>query len=302
MRRAGAAVACLVGLVLAGCGSTAGEPGAGVDATSSPTAMPVTMATDLFRIRAEQTSGSLRRDGALERFRTDLLLLQPVLVRAAFSTVSAKEAFLQGLVQTGPGVAGEGGRIVLRPPDGADRDVATLGARAALELATRVQPCGGASQPRCGLTVTGAARGTFDVLTNHGEVRVPVWRFTGLGIAEPLTVVAVSPADLASAPGGAAVDQPTDGNLLGASDLRATGPSTLTVDIYSGMCDENMQAHVWEADDVVVVGGTSSGWADGVGACPSALIATPATVTLAGPLAGRPVVDVISGRLLGPRS
>lgn len=267
-----------------------------------PTAMPVTPATDLFRVRAEQVSETLRRDGALKRFRADLLPLQPVMVSGGFSTDGAKSAFVEGLVHTGPGVDGEAGRAVLHPAEGTERTVGTLGPREALALVTPMQPCGGDQQPHCGLTVTRAVRGTFDVLTNHGEVRVPVWRFTGPGLAQPLTVVAVATQDLASVPDGAAVTQPTDAGLLGASDLRTAGPSTLTVGIFSSMCDVNLQAHVWEADAVVVVGGTTSGAASTGAACPAALITTPTTLALAEPLAGRPVVDVISGRLLGPRS
>lgn len=205
-------------------------------------------------------------------------------------------------MHTGSDVDGAAGRAVLHQADGADREVGTLGARAALELVTPMQPCGGRSQPRCGLTVSGAVRGTVEVLTNHGEVGVPVWRFTGPQLTEPLTVVAVATQDLAAAPEGEVVAPPTDAGLLGARDLRATGPSTLIVDINSGACDVNVRAHVWKADDVVVVGGTTSSSASNGDACRAVLIATPATVTLAQPLAGRPVVDVISGRLLGPRS
>lgn len=302
-RRAGAALACVVGLVLAGCSTDADTPQLGVDASESPTAMPVGTPTELFRIRAEQVSETLRRYGSLKRFRTDLLLLQPVMVSGGFSTDHAKGAFLEGLVHTGSDVDGAAGRAVLHPADGSDREVGTLGARAALELVTPMQPCGGKSQPRCGVTVTGAVRGTLEVMTNHGEVPVPVWRFIGPQLTEPLTVVAVATQDLASAPDDGAVNPTTDAGLLGTRSLRATGPTTLTVEINSGACDVNMWAHVWEADDVVVVGGTTSGSASSSSdSCRAVLIATPATMTLARPLAGRPVVDVISGRLLGPRS
>jgi hypothetical protein len=104
---------------------------------------------------------------------------------------------------------------------------------------------------------------------------------------------------LTEAPGAGGAPSPQDGDLLGAASATATGPTSLTVRVYSSACEVDLQAHVWEADDVVVVGGTTGGWG-GVATCPAMLMATPAVVRLARPLDGRPVVEVVSGRLLGP--
>ncbi len=295
-----AAPAVALSLLVAGC-STESPHGPGVDATASPTALQVVAAPDRFRVRAEQTAAELRRGGTPEHLRDAVVLMQPVMIGGGFGDdAAAKEAFLAGLVRFAPQGEGTASRTMLRPPGLAARQVATLGARDTFELATHLQPCGQQGQERCGLSVTRADRGTASVLTNRGAMTVPVWRFTGPGIDEPLVVVSVSPQALTEAPGAGGAGPSTQYGVLGAADATVTGARSLTVTVYSGMCDVDLQAHVWEADDVVVVGGTSGGWG-GVDVCPSALVGTPAAVTLSRPLAGRPVVDVLSGRLLGPR-
>lgn len=283
----------------AGC-STQAPHGPGVDMTSSPTALPVVAAPDRFRVRAEQTAASLRSGGTLEHLHDAVVLMQPVMVGGGFGDDGvAKETFLAGLVRLSPRVTGAGWPVTLRPPGLAPRDVVTLGPRETLELATHLQPCGGRGQERCGLTVTGAERGSVSVLTQRGAMTAPVWRFTGSGIDDPLVVVALPPGVLTEAHGAGGAPSPQDGDLLGAASATATGPTSLTVRVYSSACEVDLQAHVWEADDVVVVGGTTGGWG-GVAACPAMLMATPAEVRLARPLDGRPVVEVVSGRLLGP--
>lgn len=294
--------AVALSLLLGGGCSTDAPHGPGIDMTQSPTALPVVAAPDRFRVRAEQTAAELRQGGTLDHLRDAVLLMKPVMVSGGFGDDAvAKEAFLAGLVRFGPQVTGRGSRITLRPPGLAARQVVTLGARDTFELATHLQPCGEPGQEPCGLSVTSAARTSASVLTSRGTMTVPVWRYTGPGIDDPLVVVAVPPGFLTEAPGTGDAPSPQDGDILGAASATATGPNSLSVRVYSGACDVDLQAHVWEADDLVVVGGTTGGWG-GVDACPAMLMATPAEVRLTRPLDGRPVVEVISGRLLGPES
>lgn len=64
-----------------------------------------------------------------------------------------------------------------------------------------------------------------------------------------------------------------------------------------GDCDTDVEAHVVEVGDVVVVGGTLTPPAPGT-ACTLVLRSALATLGLARPLGERVVVDVVSGSVL----
>jgi hypothetical protein len=81
--------------------------------------------------------------------------------------------------------------------------------------------------------------------------------------------------------------------LVGAQRLTAVGDDTLGYTIGVGGCDHNPKAQVYEAADAVVIGGTVE---RSTGMCPDYLKLQPVTVTLAQPLGGRVVLDVVSGQ------
>ena len=164
----------------------------------------------------------------------------------------------------------------------------------ALAQASPGLSCEVRSEP-CSLLLTRVERGTSEVVTNHGVTRVPTWRFFADDLTSPLEVVAAAPSDLGTAADPLPPERSFQDGLLPGDWVTQHSEVSLVVGITSGTCDLDLQAHVWQGPDAVVVGGTSE---TPNRDCNSRSLTTPATVTLTAPLAGRPVVGVATGRTL----
>ncbi|TDC29833.1 hypothetical protein E1166_29610, partial [Micromonospora sp. KC213] len=79
------------------------------------------------------------------------------------------------------------------------------------------------------------------------------------------------------------------------AQLRDVDGATITYLLGVGACDTGITPLVQEHDDVVVIGG---GVVRSTGVCTEQLVLEPVTVTLAAPLGTRPVLDVLTGRVL----
>lgn len=145
------------------------------------------------------------------------------------------------------------------------------------------------------LTVTGATLGTTALRTNRGAITVPAWLFTVAGLSEPVARVAVEPGELASPPDVPVPPAGTATPYTGAHRLTAIDGAELSFIIGIGACQTGAAGLVHETDDVVVIGGDPGRATAEV--CPGSLLHQPVTATLRRPPAGRPVVDVLTGRL-----
>lgn len=326
-------MAAALAFVLAGaaaCGSTRAPGGAGGPGTPVPTgpatgsvespadavplpgraevtALPARPASDDFRERADALGTQLRSTGTLETYRTRLALFEPRVIETGYESSELKILFGYGGFVAGPEIPDAVGTGTITLEDGSTRTVQTIGARTAIEVATTGAPgCDAveeAVEVACPATMTRAEKGTYDLRTNRGRATVPVWKFWAEGLKTPYVVVAVSESDLASQlpPQGDRVLQnlPEVDGLLGAMQQESVEGRSLTVGVGHGACDRDVAGHVVELDDMVVVGGTTSGF-EGV-ACTAQLLTSPVVFQLGRPLGDRPVIDIGSGNPLpGP--
>lgn len=146
------------------------------------------------------------------------------------------------------------------------------------------------------LTVTGATLGTTTLRTSRGAATVPAWLFTIAGLSEPVARVAVAASAVTPVPSPSVPPAPQVPGLVSAQDLTGVEGNTLTYRLGVGACDTDITPLVYETDHVVVVGGSVTTPTEG--ACIAILKLQPVTVTLAKPLAGRPVVDAATGQPL----
>jgi hypothetical protein len=152
------------------------------------------------------------------------------------------------------------------------------------------------AKPCLALTVTAARLGTATVRTGRGPAEVPAWLFTVRELRVDVARVAVAPSAITPVPEVRPGDLPGAPGLLGGQDLTGTQRSGLTYRLGVGSCDEEIRPLAYETDDVVVVGGATGRRRPG--ACPDNLLLRPVTVELDEPLGARPVLDVLSGRVL----
>jgi hypothetical protein len=143
------------------------------------------------------------------------------------------------------------------------------------------------------LTITGVSLGTVNLRTSRGAATTPAWLFAVRELKGPIARVAVAPAAVASPP---VVPPPSyPAGLVGAEDLARVSGAAMTVRLRVGACDTDIKGLVYEADDVVVVGGTVT---TKPGACTDNLLYKPVPVTLDKPLGDRPVLDAQTGTVL----
>jgi hypothetical protein len=146
------------------------------------------------------------------------------------------------------------------------------------------------------LTVTGATLSTTTLPTSRGAATVPAWLFTIAGLPEPVARVAVAASAVTPVPSPSVPTAPQVSGLVSAQDLTGVDGNTLTYRLGVGACDTDITPLVYETDHVVVVAGSVTTPTEG--ACIAILKLHPVTVTLAKPLASRPVVDAATGRPL----
>ncbi|MEH0844468.1 hypothetical protein V6U81_18975 [Micromonospora sp. CPCC 205711] len=146
------------------------------------------------------------------------------------------------------------------------------------------------------LTVTAVKLGTAPIRTSRGVAEVPAWLFTVEELSTPVARVAVAPQSVTPVPEPTEAPRPAVDGVVGADHTQRVDGARLTYVVGVGACDSGLTPLVQERDDVVVVGG---GIVRATGICTSQLKLEPVTVTLKAPLGGRPVLDVLTGRVLG---
>ena len=307
------ALAAVLGL--AGCGSavvggqsstsgTSGTSGSMTVADSGPpTSAPfVRQAPVEFTVRAEHVASTLRASGALASYAHDLVLTSPRIEWADIGGSGDLKALLgNGGYAAGPAVTDTAGRGTIRFLDGRTREVTLTGARTTLEATKQGLPgCVGLGDVACPFLMTSARLGTMRVTTNQGPADVPAWHFLGDGLRSPHVIVAVDPAALRGLPKPVYDSASWPGNLVGAGSVLSAQGTAVTVRLDGfGEGERDRAAHVYEAADIVVVGGSGEredrdclGIDIGYSAA--------ATLPLSAPLGSRPVVEVAWGRFLTP--
>jgi hypothetical protein len=129
------------------------------------------------------------------------------------------------------------------------------------------------------LTVTALKLGTVKVNTSRGEATVPAWLFTVDELARPVARVAVAPAAIKTPPSG--------GPMITGLERVTVDGARLTYTIIAG-CVKDTTPRAYEADDLVVVGATSTPIG---GACADVARFEKLTVTLKAPLGDRMVLN-----------
>lgn len=302
-RRGGRIAGIAVVALLTGCGSAvvggpAGSTGSSaVEEGRPPTTMPfVRQAPADFRDRAEHIAETLRASGALERYAHDVVLTSDRVAWPDYGGAGELKLLLgNGGYEAGPAVTDEPGTGTIRFTDGRTMQVDVMGARSTLEATKKGRPgCAGVGDEHCPLVMTSAKLGTLRVTTNWGPADVPAWEFSAKELLSPQVVVAVDPKVLPDLP-EPVYEEPSWGSLLVADSLVAVDGPAVKVRLLFGACERDLAAHVLEADDIVVIGGSST---PGNGNCPAIGYLASATIDLSKPLADRPLVDVARGAFL----
>lgn len=155
---------------------------------------------------------------------------------------------------------------------------------------------GGAAPKSCAaLTVTGVTLGTVDLLTSRGRAQVPAWLFKVRELGGTVARVAVAPSAVSKAPEVRTGKLPTVTGLVGAHNLVSVDGAKLSYRLALSACDKDVRALFYEADDVVVVGGTAVRSSK---VCTEQLVLRPVQVVLDATPGTRPVLDAVSGRVL----
>jgi hypothetical protein len=156
------------------------------------------------------------------------------------------------------------------------------------------------------LTITGVQLTTRHLMTGRGEADVPVWRFTVAGIDKTVDQVAVAPSAMTPVPaeadalwgtGSAGVLPPYDPALdfsFAITVKQATG-TALTFRAYARQACDSLAGPLVYEDTRTVVVGMAIKHAPPDTACTGSLYMQWFTVTLASPIGGRVVLDVLSG-------
>ncbi|HWG98009.1 MAG TPA: hypothetical protein VNV66_01525 [Pilimelia sp.] len=145
------------------------------------------------------------------------------------------------------------------------------------------------------LTVTDVRLGTAPLRTSRGEATVPAWLFTVRGLPGPLARVAVAPDAVGTPPSPAPGEPPHVRGLVYAQELTEVAGARVGYRLGIGACDGDPAPLVYEADDLVVVGGSVT---PSTGVCTEQLVLHPVAVTLTAPLGARPVLNAQTGQLL----
>lgn len=284
-----------VGLATA-CGSDSGD------------GPPPGGASALFDARAREVARAWTQGGLLEGWRSGLVAAEGLTKEPDWTPrPSFKAAFGSGWIRTATALPTTPGTGTVTYDDGTTIRVSTLDAQTSYDA--MVNPRSGPCPPPDGagtgcdwVTVTGARLVTTSLLTARGPATVPAWSFTVQGLRAPLVRVAAEAVEAGDLEPADLPPSPADGRrvMLTGQDVVGHTPSSLTVTLGSGACDTDLTEHVFETDEVVVVGGTALGPPPGQ-ACNSMLRLQEATVPLGAELGARPVVDAASGRPLLPR-
>ncbi|WP_353353320.1 hypothetical protein [Intrasporangium sp. DVR] len=268
-------------------------------ATTEPaTTVPAGPPPRAFVERAQAVAAAVRKAG-LPTQPAGPVLLSPWAVDLPFERDAQKVAWNAGEVVFTSGVRGdEIGVSTLTLPDGSQRPVDVIAARAAVERALEGErgDCAGIPADECELTLTKATLTMAKVTTTEGEATVPAWSFAVKGLSRPIVVVATArgvlerPVPPTPVPGLPSAEP----GLSSADALVAASDSTITVQIGHGACDRDLTGHAVEFADLVVVGGTHTPPDPGT-VCTMQYLLAPSVLRLAHPLGERVVIDIASG-------
>jgi hypothetical protein len=274
----------LIVLLLAGCGQAQPDGAAPPSSTG-------------FEKRAAEVAEAWRASALAESWRGGFVPLQELVVLPqnpgfdGTTKMAYANGWFRSTTQLSTKAPGDGS---VRFRDGENMSVPLISAAEAYRsLNRRHPPCPSASGRCTPLTVTGVKLGTVQVRTSRGAATVPAWLFTVDEIAGPLARVAVAPAAISTLPPPSPA--PVGSGLAGATDITKVDGATLTYRLFTGACDKDVTPLVYEADDIVVIGGHVG--SSGEGPCVAMAVMKPVTVTLAAPLGDRVVLD-ISGKPL----
>ncbi|SDI55214.1 hypothetical protein SAMN05421869_10698 [Nonomuraea jiangxiensis] len=140
------------------------------------------------------------------------------------------------------------------------------------------------------LRVTGAELGRVPLRTSRGTIQAPAWLFTVEGVEQRKVHVAVDPSAVTARPERAQ----GDAEEVMAYDLVTGRPHDLRLQYGHGACSTVRGARAYETGQVVVVGVDEESL-DSDTVCPAILKTDTTTVTLAGPLGDRLLLDSGTG-------
>jgi len=267
-----------------------------------PTPIASTPATPAFLARAHAVAQLVRSVG-IPTPPTGIFLRSSRTPGLAFDTTEQKLAWSAGQIVIAPGVnlrSAAPSQITFA--DGSTIPANTLNARHALAAAigTTKTNCRGIPAASCLLTITGASPGTTEVVTSKGPATVPTWSFTVKNLSRPIVVIAVpeeilrTPVEPIPPPGLTKLEP----GLLQVQSLTKADGNTLTFVLGHGRCEPNLQAHIVEFEDLVIIGGSHA--PPPTTGCDDAGASTPATATLTTPLGNRPIITASTGTRLTP--
>ncbi|HET8660876.1 MAG TPA: hypothetical protein VFM55_17970 [Micromonosporaceae bacterium] len=304
MRRSVIALAAAA-LLAAGCA----QPGTGSGSEPDPDL------NEKFDQRARQVAQAWTASTASGAWRTGFVPLGPLTEAPAggFPSGELKEAYNHGIyvLRTDLPATRPADGTIRFPADRATLTVPLVSAREAYAAIDRgdpqcVSPPPAAPAPTgpngsvsttapqscAALTVTGVRLGTVMVRTSRGEASVPAWLFTVAEVREPVTRLAVAPSAITPVPRASVPDWGHQRGLVTAQHVIQVAGDELTFALGVGACDTDIRPLFLETDAAVVVAGTARTPA---GPCNMMLKFEPVTVTLAGPLGARVVLDAVSG-------
>jgi hypothetical protein len=278
-------------------------PVAGPVASHDATLIPTGPATQAFLDRARTVAEAVRAAG-IPKPPTGIFLRSSRTPGLAFDTSEQKLAWTAGQVTIAPSIRlSPGGTARIAFANGESLPVTVLDARPALAgvIGTTRSNFRGIPASSCRLTITAASSTTAKVDTSSGPAAVPAWTFTARGLSRPIVVIAV-PEDVLKTPlepvPPAGLPDP-DGALLEVGSLTRVEDNTLTFNLSHGTCEPDLQAHVLELEDLVVIGGTHAPIPAGT-PCSDVGHSTPAVVHLTAPLGTRAVISASTGIRLIP--
>ena len=254
--------------------------------------------------RAKVVAQAWTDSGALQGWKSGLVILDPLTREGNFgSSDTAKANYGNGWISSGGWTFDpRGTRGVVRFGDGSRAEVGVVSSEAAFNAGLPRQSGECVKNPAgaCAWVVLkDVTLETAVVATNRGQAVVPAWKFTFVGVPDPVVRVAVDPRDFARLPDEIRSSGVSPA-LLAAMNFdpghAVPSPSSTTLNFIVGSgCAKDERGVVNESPDLIVVGGTATPL---TGACTAMLVMKPVSVTLASPVGGRPIVDVVSGQVL----
>jgi hypothetical protein len=304
--------ACLASTAVTGCAAAMSDshPSGGAPPTRAPSSAhaaplsssPPGVNAAAFDALAAQEASAWASSPLAVQWRSGLVVFTAGELTSGpssgFPSDADKLAFINGnLVFTGPPPSGAPAGLVTWP-DGTTMKVPVLSAARALGELTSSKQCPGCATTS--LDVTAIRPATLAVETSRGRATVPAWAFTLEGVAAPVIEAALPPGSYVlpgsqGAPPGKELAALGTG-FVGAMDATVSADGrTLALRLDGSPCDKTWGGLVDETASAVVIGG----WMhdpDPDAPCAAMLVFRTTTVALSAPLAGRVIIDAVTGQ------